>query len=58
MEQTPEWKLNDLFSTAYAYYVKKKVGAISEAMDKIKTLGGEGTGQLLRKEEKEKDKAK
>jgi len=55
MEQTPEWKLNDLFSTAYAYYVKKKVGAISEAMDKIKTLGGEG---ILREEEKEKDKAR
>ena len=57
MEKTPEWKLNDLFPTAYAYYVKKKVGAISEAMDRIKTLYGEGIGQLLRKEEKEKNKA-
>jgi len=56
MEQTPKWELNDLFSTAYAYYVKKRVGAISEAMERIKTL--EGTRQLLRNEEKEKDKAK
>ena len=56
MEQTPKWVLNDLFPMAYEYYVKESEGVIPKVMERIKTL--EGTRQLLRNEEKEKDKAK
>jgi ATP-dependent protease HslVU (ClpYQ) peptidase subunit len=54
MEKTSEWKLNDIFPTAYAYYDKKKIGAIVDAMNLIKKLYGKDIGQLLRKEEKDK----
>ena len=54
MEKTSEWKLNDIFPTAYAHYNKKKIGAIVDAINLIEKLYGKDIGQLRREEEKDK----
>ena len=53
MEKTSEWKLNDVFPTAYALYEKKRTGALVEAMNLIKQYGKD-IGELRREEEKDK----
>jgi len=53
MKKTSEWKLNDVFPTAYALYEKKRTGALVEAMNLIKQYGKD-IGELRREEEKDK----